>query len=561
MVIDMSQKKKYKLKKKKFIIIFLILLLLIGGASIFGYSLLMKNTLKEIKTKYNEYVLTTHKAKLYNKHNKEVGTISSNYYLELTKIRNLTIKNKHLQIKNTPYYISYKDIKKTSKKELKKAEDSYYLDINKSLITKKKVDLLKDGKKIISLNELTTKIKRIDDDYYYVDFLNDTYSIKKNKSIRVKNIGKEKDESHLSVILYNKISDNCSEDTCFNPNSIKAHINKLKKDGFYFITLDDYLYYLKDYVNLKEKAVLLLTNEDSSFIKNIEDENKVKIYNIKDKTDLKFTNNNKKTTKSDKLASLSNYYPKKYFIIDSYVDMANGKDIVDDGGKNTATEIPVLNYHFFYDSRIGEGCNESICLDTVKFEEQLKWLKDNNYKTLTINEFADWKDGYIELPEHSVLLTVDDGAMGTGKHNGNKLIPLLEKYEQHATLFLITGWWALDNYQSPYLDVQSHTHDLHYEAQCADGRGRVACSDYKTVKADLEQSIGVLKDTTSFCFPFYSYDKESLQALRELGFRVAFIGGNTRAKRSQDNLLVTRYPIMNDITLQQFINMVKEQKI
>ena len=312
----MSKKKKYKLKKKKFIIIFLILLLLVGGASIFGYSLLMKNTLEEIKSKYNEYVLTTHKAKLYNKHNKEVGTISSNYYLELTKIRNLTIKNKHLQIKNTPYYISYKDIKKTSKKELKKAEDSYYLDINKSLITKKKVDLLKDGKKTISLNELTTKIKRIDDDYYYVDFLNDTYSIKKNKSIKVKNLGKEKDESHLSVILYNKISDNCSEDTCFNPNSIKAHINKLKKDGFYFITLDDYLYYLKDYVNLKEKAVLLVTNEDSSFIKNIEDETKVKIYNIKDKTDLKFTNNNKKTTKNDKLSSLSNYYPKKYFIID-----------------------------------------------------------------------------------------------------------------------------------------------------------------------------------------------------------------------------------------------------
>ena len=557
MVIDMSQKKKYKLKKKKFIIIFLILLLLVGGASIFGYSLLMKNTLKEIKTKYNEYVLTTHKAKLYNKHNKEVGTISSNYYLELTKIRNLTIKNKHLQIKNTPYYISYKDIKKTSKKELKKVEDSYYLDINKSLITKKKVDLLKDGKKIISLNELTTKIKRIDDDYYYIDFLNDTYSIKKNKNIKVKNLGKDKDESHLSVILYNKISDNCSEDTCFNPNSIKAHINKLKKDGFYFITLDDYLYYLKDYVNLKEKAILLVTNEESSFIKNIEDETKVKIYNIKDKTDLKFTNNNKKTTKNDKLNNLSNYYPKKYFIIDSYVDMANGKDIVDDGGKNTATEIPVVNYHFFYDSRIGEGCNESICLDAVKFEEQLKWLKDNNYKTLTINEFADWKDGYIELPEHSVLLTIDDGAMGTGKHNGNKLIPLLEKYQQHATLFLITGWWALDNYKSPYLDVQSHTHNLHYEAQCADGRGRVACSDYKTVKADLEQSIGVLHDTTSFCFPFYSYDRESLQALRELGFRVAFIGGNTRAKRSQDNLLVTRYPIMNDITLQQFINMVK----
>ena len=147
--------------------------------------------------------------------------------------------------------------------------------------------------------------------------------------------------------------------------------------------------------------------------------------------------------------------------------------------------------------------------------------------------------------------------MGTGKHNGNKLIPILEKYKQHATLFLITGWWDLSNYQSPYLDVQSHTHNLHFEAQCADGRGMVACSDYKTVKSDLEQSLKVLGDNTSFCFPFYSYDNESLQALKELKFRVAFIGGNVKTNRNQNNLLITRYPILNDITLQDFINMVQ----
>ena len=244
-------------------------------------------------------------------------------------------------------------------------------------------------------------------------------------------------------------------------------------------------------------------------------------------------------------------------IIDEYIKMAEGQDIKDSGPINTAKEIAVVNYHFFFSSEKGESCNESICLDTKKFEEQLKWLQENHYKTLTINEFADWKDGYIELPEKSVLLTIDDGAMGTGKHNGNKLIPLLEKYKEHATLFLITGWWSLSNYQSPYLDVQSHTHNLHFEARCADGRGMVACSDYKTVKADLEQSLKILGDKTSFCFPFYSSDSESLQALKELGFRVAFVGGNVKATRSQNNLLITRYPILNDISLQEFISIVE----
>lgn len=553
----MSKKKKYKLKKKNIFVIILCIIVVICGISIFIYNSYSSNVLKRIKNNYNEYILTTHKAKLYNKHKKQVGTISSNYYLELDKIRNITSKNKYLKIKDTSYYISYKDIKKTKKRKTKKeVNDSYYLDINKELSSSKKVKLLKDNKTIITLNNIKAKVKRMDDKYYYVDFLNDTYRIKQSKAIKLKNLEKD-NQSKVSVILYDKINNNCAEETCFNPNSIKAHIERIKKAGYYFITLDDYLYYLKDYVNLKDKAVLLVTNEDNELIKQIEDSTKVKVYSLKDHNDLKFTNNNKQSTKKDKLNSISNYHPKKYFIIDKYLEMAEGKDVSDDGPSAVATEIPVVNYHFFYDSRIGENCNESICLDTVKFEEQLKWLKDNNYKTLTINEFADWKDGYIELPKHSVLLTIDDGAMGTGKHNGNKLIPLLEKYQEHATLFLITGWWALDNYQSPYLDVQSHTHNLHFEAQCADGRGKVACSDYKTVKADLEQSINVLHDTTSFCFPFYSYDKESLQALRELNFRVAFIGGNVDAKRSQDNLLVTRYPILSDITLNHFINIVK----
>ena len=552
---NMSKKRKVKPKKLTYIVS-LCLLLSIALVAYFGYKLYKENSLEQLKSNYNQYIITTKKTKLYNKNGKAIGSITNNYYLELVKLNNLTLKNKHFQIKDTSYYISYKDIKKTNKKELKKdLNNSYYLDLNKSIETTKPITLLKDNKEIITLNKgLTTNLKSMDDNFYYINFLNDTFKVKKSNSIKVKDNNKE-DNSHVSVILYNKINNNCNDDTCFNPNSIKAHITRLKKDNYYFITLDDYLKYIKGYVNLKEKAVLLLTNEENDFTKNITKETKVTISSPN--KSMKFTNSNKKSTHNDKLTSLNNYYPKKYMIIDEYLKMAAGEDITDDGGKNAATEIAVVNYHFFYNPTLNESCNESICLDTRKFEEQLKWLQDNHYKTLTINEFADWKDGYIELPSKSVLLTIDDGAMGTGKHNGNKLIPILEKYKQHATLFLITGWWDLSNYQSPYLDVQSHTHNLHFEAQCADGRGMVACSDYKTVKSDLEQSLKVLGDNTSFCFPFYSYDNESLQALKELKFRVAFIGGNVKTNRNQNNLLITRYPILNDITLQDFINMVQ----
>ena len=68
--------------------------------------------------------------------------------------------------------------------------------------------------------------------------------------------------------------------------------------------------------------------------------------------------------------------------------------------------IAVLNYHFFYSN--GENCGQGICLNTSKFEEQLKYLKENNYKTLTMQEFVDWIYGRIELPQKSVLLTIDE---------------------------------------------------------------------------------------------------------------------------------------------------------
>ena len=551
-----KNKKKYKIKNKKIFFLLLLLLIIIGSLSFLGYNLYLDNTLKTLKANYNKYVITTKNTHLYNNKHKKIGTISSNYSLELNQVNDLTIKNKYLKIKDSSYYIYFRDIKKTTKVENNTENNSYYLSLTSKVETNSKVDLLKDNKKIITLNNgIKANINHIDDDYYYINIFNDTLKLKKSKNIKV--IENKNDNSYVSVIHYETINNTCNDNNCLTPESIKIHIKELQDNDYYFITKDDYINYLKGYINLKEKAVLLTTNTINEYTNKIKTDSKVEIFKIEDKDNIKFANTNKKSSKKDDHSKLNRYVAKKYTNIDDYLKMASGVDVIDDGGINNATDIPVVNYHFFFDSSKKEKCNEAICLEAKKFEEHLKWLQDNNYKTLTIKEFADWKEGLIELPKKSVLLTIDDGAMGTGKHNGNILIPLLEKYKQHATLFLITGWWDLNNYQSPYLDVQSHSNNLHYEARCADGRGMVVCSDYKTVKADLEQSIKILNDTTSFCFPFYASDSESLQALRDLNFRIAFVGGNTRAKRTQNNLRITRYPILDDITLNEFINIVK----
>lgn len=219
-------------------------------------------------------------------------------------------------------------------------------------------------------------------------------------------------------------------------------------------------------------------------------------------------------------------------------------------------KIPVLNYHFFYEDYDQDWCREMICLNMKKFREQLQYLNDNDYYTLTMDEFVRWMYGEIDLPERSVLLTIDDGAHGTSKINGNHIGPALQQYDVYATLFLITGWWDIENYRTDHLDIRSHTYDLHYEAKCG-YRSKVNCISYDELVEDLKKSIEVVDNNTdSFCFPYYEYNETSLRAVKDVGFKVAFVGGYRKASRNDDKFKIPRYPIHDSISMSEFKNMI-----
>ncbi len=220
-------------------------------------------------------------------------------------------------------------------------------------------------------------------------------------------------------------------------------------------------------------------------------------------------------------------------------------------------KVAVLNYHFFYDSN-EEYCGDGNCETVNEFRNQLNYLRDNNFKTLTMEEFRNWMYGVIEIPEKSVLITIDDGAKGTGLHNGNKLIPILEEYQMHATLFLITGWWDINNYRSPYLDIESHTNDMHTERYCEGvTRGaKMLCLGRDEVLNDLKQSIEITGSKKAFCFPFYAYDDNSISIVKEAGFELAFIGGGRKASRNDDKYHIPRYQIRQSTDINTFINYV-----
>ena len=552
-----KKNKKIKLKHKKIVLpIFVGVLLLIGIGVFVGYTLNNRNAEKLIKQNYNKYVITTGNARLYDNNKKEIGIIYKGYKLELEEIKNLTSKNKYFKIKDTDNYIGYNNIKKT--KEFKKTDNvSNYVVFNKNVKSNKNVTLMNNGKEAISLDNINSPILYMDKDNYYISFLNDIFSIKRDKNIKEIDHENTNDKSseYVSVLYYESITSNCEVANCFDISTIKNHGEKLKENGYYFITKEDYIKYLDGYLRPKEKAVLLLTGSETEEVKKINEELGLNIGVVSDKDGIKFEDTNKKSTPSDDKNKVHRYSVKYYSTVDNIVKMANGEEVhEEEPAKNPNQGIAVLNYHFFYDPATQE-CNETICLTVDKFRSHLQYLQDNGYKTLTMNEFVNWMYGRIELPEKSVLITVDDGAMGTGKHNGNHLATILNEYKMHATLFLIAGWWDINNYKdSPYLEIQSHTYDMHLKGPC--GEGQLVCANYDEAKADVQKSLDIIGDNTSFCYPFYQYDDEAIQAVKDLGFKVAFAGGNKKATRSSNKYLIPRYPIFSTHTAGDIARMV-----
>ncbi len=554
-------KKIKTMHKKKLIIIIitsiLIILLMIFG--IFEYIQYKNekarlNLITDIKNSYSKYIVLKKDANIYNKKHEEIGHTNQKLFLEITKVKKKDVP--FYQIKNTSYYVYYKDVAKTKTKEDNNLYP-HYINLNKDVVTKTNAKLYYNTQLVLTLkNSMTLPIKFIDDDVYYVEYLNKIFALKNEDVVKVTdtatNTNPEAD--YISIINYNKIATTCESDDCVSLATIEEELNYLTSDGFYGINFKEYKNWLKSNIRLQPKAILLMTSTETDEVKQLNEkyQNIINIGNASD--DIKFLDNNNKTTKDSNLTSLSRYNVKLNTKLDTFKKMVLGENVPIEVKKETNNQkIAVINYHFFYDAT-SEICNENICLDIQNFRQELDYLKANNYKTLTIEEFRAWMYNEIELPTNSVLLTIDDGALGTGTHNGNKLIPILEEYNMHATLFLITGWWDINNYRSPNLDIESHTYDMHNTGPC--GKAQMICANHDELMNDLQKSISITNSTKAFCFPFYTFDDEAIQAVQESGFKLAFIGGSRKASRLDNKFKIPRYPVHKGTTLEQFINMV-----
>lgn len=221
---------------------------------------------------------------------------------------------------------------------------------------------------------------------------------------------------------------------------------------------------------------------------------------------------------------------------------------------NSKKGLPVLMYHFFYDAKAGGKGQDNNWMEIGAFEEQMKYLAENNFYFPSWEEVEAYINGTKSLPERSVVVTIDDG----DKTFIDLAIPIINKYNVKATSFVVTSWngnWLPKSYKSSHLDFQSHSHDMHRSG--ANGKGRFVNLSYKEALEDVKKSKDIIGNCTVFCYPFGHYNDTAKKVLKDANYKLAFTTQGGRVYPGADKYALPRVRISKGISISAFKDAVK----
>lgn len=216
--------------------------------------------------------------------------------------------------------------------------------------------------------------------------------------------------------------------------------------------------------------------------------------------------------------------------------------------KSNNTGIPVLMYH----SVMYEKGNQ-LRIPKEKFYDQMKYLKDNEYTTLTLDELYNFLVNNKLVPEKSIVITFDDGYVD----NYTNAYPVLKEFGFKATIFVITCTVdtnssyltssQLKELEANGIQIEGHTvrhvelNKLSYAAQL------------KTLK-DSKKLLDELlhKDVKYMAYPSGKYNEDTIKAAKESGYKMALTTMGGWADKSDGILTLNRVYISSLASVEDF---------
>lgn len=191
-------------------------------------------------------------------------------------------------------------------------------------------------------------------------------------------------------------------------------------------------------------------------------------------------------------------------------------------------EIPVLLYHRVVEEPSNEWTDTSI----EAFEQQLEYLNENGYTTLTADQYVDILEGKAEAPENPILLTFDDATPDFI----TTVLPRLQAYDMNAVLFVISDWIGGDYSMSeeqlqslvgnPNVSLENHSKTHDEEVWGTDGSVRSEITK-EEAETEIAEASNYLKKVSGeapvlMAYPYGSYNDITKEVNEENGIKYAF---------------------------------------
>jgi peptidoglycan/xylan/chitin deacetylase (PgdA/CDA1 family) len=197
----------------------------------------------------------------------------------------------------------------------------------------------------------------------------------------------------------------------------------------------------------------------------------------------------------------------------------------------SAQRIPVLLYH-----SVSEICDPRFAEWTVTpalFADQMRYLAENRYRTLTVRELAErvW-ERREPLDDRSVVITFDDGLLNFYTHAW----PSLQRHSLSATLYVATGfvgrtsawladvgegdqpmlnWSQIAELSRDGVEIGAHSHE-HLQLDTLSAAR--AALEIRRSRDALQEVVGPV---VSFAYPYGYYRRRLQRQIADEGFSSA----------------------------------------
>lgn len=221
-------------------------------------------------------------------------------------------------------------------------------------------------------------------------------------------------------------------------------------------------------------------------------------------------------------------------------------------------KVPILMYHYIGNNpNPADTARNSLEVTPDKFEEQMKYLKDNGYNSISLDTLYPALKGQTTLPSKPVILTFDDGY----EDFYTNAYPILLKYGLHATVFIPINLMNQGYYLSwGQIKEMSRSGLINFGAHGMN-HWQLASLPLPITELEIVQSKKVLQDNLGvpinfIAYPYGSVNENVINLTKKAGYMGA-LGTWANKTQSEGTLFdMPRLRVGGEATLQTFISLL-----